>query len=148
MKNYYLFLFLFIVSFPVFALEGSDAILKQLNEAIKNKQHYVKIKEERILNFKKIKSDNLTKEQEYNFNKTLYLEYQKLNSDSAIQYVKKNIKIAEALQNKELLNLAQLQLVTLYSSSGKYRESEAILKGINKKNASSYITAKLLYLLS
>ncbi len=134
MKKYYFILFLLIVNFPVFALETTDVILKQLNEAIKNKQHYVKIKEERILNFKKIKSDNLTKEQEYNYNKALYLEYQKLNSDSAIQYVKRNIKIAEELQNKELLNLAQLQLVTLYSSSGKYRESEAILKSINKKN--------------
>ncbi|MHC0444954.1 DUF6377 domain-containing protein [Flavobacterium sp. 3-218] len=133
MKKYYLFLFL-IINFSLSATERTDVILKELNEAIKNKQHYVKIKEERILNFKKIKSDNLTKEQEYNFNKTLYFEYQKLNSDSAIQYVKKNLKIAEELQNKEFFNLAQLQLVTLYSSSGKYRESEAILKSINKKN--------------
>lgn len=137
MKNYCLFLFLVVINFPAFALENNDVILKDLNEAIKNKQHYVKIKEERILNFKKIKSDNLTKEQEYNYNKTLYLEYQKLNSDSAIQYVRKNLKIAEELQNKELLNLAQLQLVTLYSSSGKYRESEALLKSINKKNLDS-----------
>lgn len=134
MKNYRLFLFLFIISFPVFAVESTDVIIKELNDALKNKQHYVKIKEERILNFKKIKSENLTKEQEYNYNKTLYIEYQKLNSDSAIQYVKKNLKIADGLQNKELYNLAQLQLVTLYSSSGKYRESEAILKSINKKN--------------
>ncbi|WP_347052026.1 DUF6377 domain-containing protein [Flavobacterium olei] len=134
MKNYRLFLFLFIISFPVFAVESTDVIIKELNDALKNKQHYVKIKEERILNFKKIKSENLTKEQEYNYNKTLYIEYQKLNSDSAIQYVKKNLKIADELQNKELYNLAQLQLVTLYSSSGKYRESEAILKSINKKN--------------
>ncbi|WP_433829893.1 DUF6377 domain-containing protein [Flavobacterium anhuiense] len=133
MKKYFLFLFL-ILNFPLFASESTDVILKELNEAIKNKQHYVKIKEERILNFKKIKSDNLTKEQEYNYNKTLYFEYQKLNSDSAIQYVKKNLKIAEELQNKTLFNLAQLQLVTLYSSSGKYRESEAILKSINKNN--------------
>ncbi|MDY0986857.1 hypothetical protein BSF41_01650 [Flavobacterium sp. ACN2] len=133
MKKYYLFLFL-ILNFPLFASESTDIILKELNKAIKNKQHYVKIKEERIANFKKIKSDNLTKEQEYNYNKTLYFEYQKLNSDSAIQYVKKNLKIAEELQNKDLFNLAQLQLVTLYSSSGKYRESEAILKSINKKN--------------
>lgn len=133
MKNYRLFLFLFIISFPVFAVESTDVIIKELNDALKNKQHYVKIKEERILNFKKIKSENLTKEQEYNYNKTLYIEYQKLNSDSAIQYVKKNLKIADELQNKELYNLAQLQLVTLYSSSGKYRESEAILKSINKK---------------
>jgi len=133
LKNYRLFLFLFIISFPVFAVESTDVIIKELNDALKNKQHYVKIKEERILNFKKIKSENLTKEQEYNYNKTLYIEYQKLNSDSAIQYVKKNLKIADELQNKELYNLAQLQLVTLYSSSGKYRESEAILKSINKK---------------
>lgn len=133
MKNLLLFLFIVLISFPVFAVESTDVILKELNEAIKNKQHYVKIKEERIGNFKKIKSDNLTKEQEYNYNKTLYFEYQKLNSDSAIQYVKKNLKLAEELQDKELFNLAQLQLVTLYSSSGKYRESEAILKSINKK---------------
>lgn len=133
MKKYYLFLLL-ILNFPLFASESTDIILKELNEAIKNKQHYVKIKEERIANFKKIKSDNLTKEQEYNYNKTLYFEYQKLNSDSAIQYVKKNLKIAEELQNKELFNLAQLQLVTLYSSSGKYRESEALLKNIHKKD--------------
>lgn len=134
MKNYFLLFFLIIINFPVFASDSTDVILKELNEAIKNKQHYVKLKEERILNFKKIKSDNLTKEQEYNYNKTLYLEYQKLNTDSAIQYVKKNLKIAEQLQDKKLLNLAQLQLVTLFSSSGKYRESEALLKSINKKN--------------
>lgn len=134
MKNYFLLFFLIILNFPVFASDSTDVILKELNEAIKNKQHYVKLKEERILNFKKIKSDNLTKEQEYNYNKTLYLEYQKLNTDSAIQYVKKNLKIAEQLQDKKLLNLAQLQLVTLFSSSGKYRESEALLKSINKKN--------------
>jgi len=134
LKNYFLLFFLIILNFPVFASDSTDVILKELNEAIKNKQHYVKLKEERILNFKKIKSDNLTKEQEYNYNKTLYLEYQKLNTDSAIQYVKKNLKIAEQLQDKKLLNLAQLQLVTLFSSSGKYRESEALLKSINKKN--------------
>lgn len=124
------------MNFPIFALGSTGDILKQLNEAIKNKQQYVKIKEERILNFKKLKSDNLTKEQQYNYNKTLYFEYQKLNSDSAIQYVKKNLKIAAELQDQELFNMAQLQLVTLYSSSGKYRESEALLKGINKKNLS------------
>ena len=92
--------------------------------------------EERILNLKKIKSDDLNKEQEYNYNKTLYTEYQKFNSDSAIFYVKKNLNIANDLQNAALLNLANLQLATLYSSSGKYRESEALLKSIDKKTLS------------
>lgn len=114
-------------------MDTTGTILERLNHAIKNKQHYVKLKEERILNFKKIKSSDFSDEQVYNYNMTLYKEYQKFNSDSAILYVKKNIKIAENLYKNELLNLARLQLANLYSSSGKYRESEAILKSINKK---------------
>ncbi|MEO8535210.1 MAG: DUF6377 domain-containing protein [Flavobacterium sp.] len=133
MKKYFLFVLSILFYFPVYASDSTDTILNKLNDALRNKQHYVQLKEERILNFKKIKSDGFTKEQEYNYNKTLYSEYQKFNSDSAILYVKKNLVIATALQNKDLSDLAELQLANLYSSSGKYRESEAILKSINKK---------------
>lgn len=133
MKNYFLFILIALLSVPVYSLDNTDTILNKLNIALKNKQHYVRLKEERILNFKKIKSESFTKEQEYNYNKTLYSEYQKFNSDSAILYVKKNLKLAQELQNKDLSDLAELQLANLYSSSGKYRESEAILKSINKK---------------
>ena len=114
-------------------MNTTDSIFDKLNDALKNKQHYVHLKEERILNFKKLKSEDLSKEQQYNYNKTLYTEYQKFNSDSAILYVKKNLVVATELQNKKLSDLAELQLANLYSSSGKYRESEAILKSINKK---------------
>lgn len=133
MKNYSLFVLIALLSIPAYSLDNTDTILNKLNIALKNKQHYVRLKEERILNFKKIKSESFTKEQEYNYNKTLYSEYQKFNSDSAILYVKKNLILAKALQNKDLSDLAELQLANLYSSSGKYRESEAILKSINKK---------------
>ena len=133
MKNYSLFVLIALLSIPVYSLDNTDTILNKLNIALKNKQHYVRLKEERILNFKKIKSESFTKEQEYNYNKTLYSEYQKFNSDSAILYVKKNLILAKELQNKDLSDLAELQLANLYSSSGKYRESEAILKSINKK---------------
>ncbi len=98
-----------MLSFPTFALDSEDIILDQLNDALKNKQHYVQLKEERILNFKKIKSESLTPEQEYNYNKTLYLEYQKFNSDSAIRYVKKNIEIGEQLQDKNILRFGTIQ---------------------------------------
>ena len=133
MKNYSLFVLIALLSIPAYSLDNTDTILNKLNIALKNKQHYVRLKEERILNFKKIKSESFTKEQEYNYNKTLYSEYQKFNSDSAILYVKKNLILAKELQNKDLSDLAELQLANLYSSSGKYRESEAILKSINKK---------------
>jgi len=133
LKNYSLFVLIALLSIPVYSLDNTDTILNKLNIALKNKQHYVRLKEERILNFKKIKSESFTKEQEYNYNKTLYSEYQKFNSDSAILYVKKNLILTKELQNKDLSDLAELQLANLYSSSGKYRESEAILKSINKK---------------
>jgi len=136
LKNYLLFLLFILLGNPVYCIDSPDTILDKLNDALRNKPHYVRLKEERILNFKKIKSADLSKEQEYNYNKTLYTEYQKFNSDSAIFYVKKNLKIAGELENKELQNLANLQLVTLYSTSGKYRESEAILKSIDKKTLS------------
>lgn len=125
---------LIVVVHPAHALDSTETILAKLNHALANKQRYVELKEERIFNFKKLKSADLSKEQEYHYNKTLYNEYQKFNSDSAILYVKKNLKIAEELQSKDLKDLAQLQLANLYSSSGKYRESEAILKSIHKKN--------------
>ncbi|MBF4471339.1 MULTISPECIES: DUF6377 domain-containing protein [Flavobacterium] len=131
MKNYLLF-FLLTISYSGYSSEA-DSIFDKLNDALKNKSKYVQVKEQRILNFKKIKSEDLSKEQEYNYNKTLYAEYQKFDSDSAILYVKKNLVIAAELQNKAFSDLAKLQLANLYSSSGKYRESEAILKSINKK---------------
>lgn len=127
---------LFTISYSGYSSNAVDSVFDKLNDALKHKQKYVLLKEERILNFKKIKSEGLSKEQEYNYNKTLYTEYQKFNSDSAILYVKKNLVIASELQNKDQSDLAQLQLANLYSSSGKYRESESILKSINKKTLS------------
>lgn len=136
LKNTLLFLFLVIVCFPAYAENRADSVFVKLNLALKNKQKYVELKEERIANFKKIKSTDLTDYQEYNYNKSLYKEYQKFDSDSAIFYVKKNLKIANELHKKDLEETAQLQLANLYSSSGRYRESEEILKGINKKQLS------------
>jgi len=133
LKKYLLLFLLFSINYSGYSLNTTDSIFDKLNDALKNKQHYVHLKEERILNFKKLKSEDLSKEQQYNYNKTLYTEYQKFNSDSAILYVKKNLVVATELQNKKLSDLAELQLANLYSSSGKYRESEAILKSINKK---------------
>jgi hypothetical protein len=151
LKNYFLFFITLLVSFSGYSSNSTDTVLDKLNNAVKNKQHYVRLKEERILNFKKIKPEDLSKEQEYNYNQTLYKEYQKFKSDSAIFYVKRNLKIAEGLHKKELLNLAQLQLANLYSSTGKYRESEAILRNINKKELAKsllpnyYITYREFY---
>lgn len=125
--------FLFIIAGSNCYANGIDSIFTELNYAIKHKQQYVKEKEKRIAGFKKVLSGDLSLQQEYACNKNLYQEYLKFRMDSAIYYVKKNLRIATILKNKNWADAAQLQLANLYSSSGRYRESEQLLKSINKK---------------
>ena len=131
---------------PAFGLDNSNDILKELNQVITNKKQFVLIKEKKIALLKNIALGDLSLEKEYGINEKLYQEYKKFKLDSAIYYIKKNLRIATVLKNEELNNLAQIQLANLYSSSGKYLESEAILNKINinklqKKNYALYYEA-------
>jgi len=124
---------LFIFSYPAYAQNSLDKALSELDNAIAHKQDYVQQREDRIANLKRMITSDLTPIQTYQFNKSLYKEYFKFKSDSAIYYVKKNLKIAQELNQKELIDATLLQLPVLYSSSGLFRESEAILKSIDSK---------------
>lgn len=110
----------------------NDSVFADLNIAIKNKYLYVHQKEERISRYKNSKTNNLPLNREYEINEQLYSEYKKYKLDSAIFYVKSNCEIASKLNRQDLKNTALLQLATLYSLSGRYRESEYILKNINQ----------------
>lgn len=127
MRNCLIILFIFSFNYPVSAQGSLNEILSELDYAIAHKQEYVQQKESRIANIKRMITSDLSPIQEYQFNKNLYKEYLKFKSDSAIYYVKKNLEIARALGQKELIDATLLQLPTLYSSSGLYRESESIL---------------------
>ncbi|MDR0737621.1 MAG: DUF6377 domain-containing protein, partial [Prevotellaceae bacterium] len=70
--------------------------------------------------------------QEYNLNDKLGQKYKKYIIDSAIYYVEKNIKIAQAMNRPDLLVASSLHLSLLYSSAGIYVESKNILNGINR----------------
>ncbi len=71
--------------------QNNAALLSKLNDAIADKARYTFQKKERIAriarNYSKITS-NLDK---FNFNKTLYSEYQKFQIDSAASYALKNL---------------------------------------------------------
>ena len=112
---------------------NTDSIFKELNYAMKHKSQYDKSKQQRILILKNKLSNDLTLLQEYDCNKNLFLEYRKYKVDSAIYYIKKNERIATILKDKNLEDVANLQLANLFSSSGKYLECEQILKNIDSK---------------
>lgn len=125
----------FLILIATVSTYGSttDSIFKELNYAMKHKSQYDKSKQQRILILKNKLSNDLTLLQEYDCNKNLFLEYRKYKVDSAIYYIKKNERIATILKDKNLEDVANLQLANLFSSSGKYLECEQILKNIDSK---------------
>lgn len=128
MKNCLLFVLLCFTGITTGLAYVPDSLITALDNAIKNKQQYVTQKEQRIATLK----NNSTRFQPYEYNKALYEEYRKFNLDSAIFYVKKNLSLATTSHNQVQQQAASMQLAVLYSSLGKYRESEQILTGISK----------------
>lgn len=132
MKKYPLIFLIFFIFNFVATAENSNPIFKELLSAIKNKKEYELVKEKKIGDLKKLLSGELSLTQEYEINSKLYKEYRKFKLDSAVYFIKKNHRTALVLKDNYLEDLAKLQLANLYSSSGRYRESEETLKAINK----------------
>ena len=111
-----------------------DSIAFQLNEALNQKEIYVKEKEKRISSFREVLSlASLTDMQKYELNEKMYQEYSKFKTDSAVHYMLENISLSQKSENDTLLINAQLNLAWLYSTKGKYIEANDILQNIDKK---------------
>ncbi|MCD7972745.1 MAG: tetratricopeptide repeat protein [Candidatus Azobacteroides sp.] len=134
-KNTILLFFLFVFT-SLYSQNKKDSVYAELDQVMKKRSDYVKQKEERIAGLKNLRKEYLSVLQEYSLNEELYKEYQKFQLDSAIHYVKTNLQLAEKMQRKDFVQTSLLQLATLYSSTGMYRESEEILQNINKENLS------------
>lgn len=124
------FLFLFISSWVC-----AEAVLPldELNHAIKNKAQYTHQKQRSIDSLKKLKVGVTSSADEYQINSRLYDEYKKFRIDTAVHYALQNQQIAQKLNNATLIVAARIQLANLYSSSGKFLESEKILATLHPK---------------
>ncbi len=131
--NRLVLLLLLVVSSVAHSRNETALILSELDNAIQNKEVYVVQKEEKIENIKRLLTPGISALQEYHLNENLSKEYQKFKLDSAIHYASRNMKIARHLQSEALSYAARIQLATLYSSSGKYRESEYLLRHIDRQ---------------
>ncbi len=114
--------------------QHSARAFADLDDAVKNKQQYVDQKETLINSIKNIQSSVNSNIEQYQLNKSLFVEYRKFKLDSAIAYVLQNSRIAGLLVNDSLNTEVSIQLANLYSSSGMYRESEEILKEIRSSD--------------
>ena len=109
-----------------------DALTDCLNHTIENKASFTREKERKIEEVKQMfRADSLSAEREYEINLKLYKEYKKYILDSAVFYVERNLEIARKINSPRKIYQSLLELAPLYSFSGKYIESQAVLNSID-----------------
>ena len=110
-----------------------EKLLRQLDQAIEDKQVYMEIKEKRIAGIKELgKSWDLPLEQQYLLNKQLVAEYESYISDSALSYIERNLEIAYTLLNSNLINETKVHYASILSVLGMYYEALEKLNSINR----------------
>ncbi|MFV0538069.1 MAG: DUF6377 domain-containing protein [Dysgonomonas sp.] len=143
MKKILFFVLGFVyMSSYVYSQNETDSILKVLDKTIFNRSLYTAEKEVRI-NELKLKLKNTFSEEEYRINENIINEYESFICDSTIAYINKNIKIAEALNKKELLYQSQLQYSFVLSLSGLFTQALEVISPIKLDDLPEYL--KLMY---
>ena len=140
----FLYLFLFaLLCTSAYGKEDLTALTVLLDNLIDNQEQFIRQKELKIDSLKRLLNvPSLRLEQEYNINFKLYDEYKKFRLDSAIYYMEKNIRISQKLDDVRRSYLSNIKLAVLYSSSGRYRESEEILTSIDSRKLSKDLLAE------
>ncbi|WP_437920943.1 DUF6377 domain-containing protein [Sphingobacterium sp. LRF_L2] len=129
-----LFLSLGIVRF---AQAGPDSVLRELSQVLLNQESFERVKLLRIEQTKDLffKETVMTKKLELAFQ--LSNEYRKYQIDSAIKYTQLYLKMGLGAQNEFVVDKASIYLAILYSSAGKFIESEQLLRGIRRDRLST-----------
>lgn len=124
---------LHILICTVIAVSAANAqsrdVFDELDQAIAKKDEYDKAKRKRISDLRR----NLSRLQEFYYNKAMYEEFRKFRLDSATYFIERNAELSREKHSAEFSDASTIQLANLYSSSGKYRESEVLLKSVNPK---------------
>ena len=129
-------LFLIVGMVQVFAWGGlrGGTLAKELDEAVLNRSFYLQQREQRITQLKDMfLLSKISLWQEYEINHQLYEEFKKIQQDSAIYYIKRNMEIASFMKDTVRIYTSRLRLATLYAFSGMYRESEGLLRSIDRE---------------
>ncbi len=117
-------------SFPY----ATDSIQRVYFETIQKRPEYTKLRLERINEIKKmLKMPDINPYQQYNINYKLYDEYKVFLSDSAISYMKRNLALAQKLNDKYFLQQSTIKLAHLYTVTGMYVDADRLLTSVCSK---------------
>jgi Domain of unknown function (DUF6377) len=125
-----------LLSLPLIghAQGGNDSIFIELEKVMAQRSKYDYEKAKRLQSLKSLliyDGKPIGKEEAYHINNKLIEEYWAYSFDSTFSYINKNLYIALSLQRHEWSNRTKLDLILLLASSGRYKEAQDILKGID-----------------
>ncbi|GHT29181.1 hypothetical protein AGMMS49574_05160 [Bacteroidia bacterium] len=104
---------------------------------MQNKAYFMENKEQNIERLKQILTvKNLQIDQLYDMNSQLYEQYKKYQTDSAVSYILKNRELANRIGQEELQQESAIRLAWLYSSQGRYIESQNLLDSLDQSRLS------------
>lgn len=116
----------------LFAQHNIDSLLRVLDKTVDNNQVYVTQKEKKLDNLKFRLKNGTGDNQRFDIYGQLYDEYNSYKSDSALKYVREQLKIAEKLNDSYKINNSRLNLAFMLSIIGMYKESLDMLQTVNK----------------
>lgn len=125
-----------VILFPVFLFSQIeiDSLLDKLDTTIDNSQYYHNKKENEINKLNGLLKYTSNTLQKYEIYEKLYTEYKVYQSDSALNYARKSLKIAYTLKDLTKINTAKLNLASIMGTLGMYKEATDILNKIDIKS--------------
>lgn len=119
--------------------KSTDALLREIDGIIKNRQTYGAEKEARIADLKKLLVEAASDEQRYGFCGRLFDEYRAYNLDSSFVYAQRKEELAYRLNKLDYLDDSAMNMAEVMGTTGMYKEALELLGKIDKKTLPDYL---------
>ena len=141
MKKVILIFVTIVLSGLLYAKENksTDALLREIDGIIKNRQTYGAEKEARIADLKKLLLEATSDEQRYGFCGRLFDEYRAYNLDSSFVYAQRKEELAHRMDKLDYLDDAAMNMAEVMGTTGMYKEALELLGQIDKKTLPDYL---------
>ena len=103
--------------------KSTDALLREIDGIIKNRQTYGAEKEARIADLKKLLEEATSDEQRYGFCGRLFDEYRAYNLDSSFVYAQRKEELAHRMDKLDYLDDAAMNMAEVMGTTGMYKEA-------------------------
>lgn len=135
MRIFFLFLIVLLCSPFAFANQELDSLIGALEKTMDNRAEFDAQKNNRIIELKKLlDKKGISKNQEFFINNQLIDTYFKYTLDSAISYLQLNIRLAQVLQDQDLLNQTNIVMADIMATTGKYFNAIEFLNEIDSND--------------